>query len=52
MSDQPKFVIDDRPPCEAWEEEGDTGYCKNCGGQQIVHEPWLSQTFDWMEKLR
>lgn len=50
MSDRPRFEIDDREPCEDWQEEGDTGYCKNCGGEFLTHEPWLTRIFDWMEK--
>jgi len=48
-ADRPRFEIDEREPCEQWEELDDTGYCKNCGGQQIVHRPWIDAVFDWME---
>ena len=52
MSDKPKFAIDKRPPCQEWVEMDNTGYCANCGGQKAVHEPWIHQLFDMMEKAR
>ena len=46
-----QWEIDNRPPCQEWEEEGDTSYCKNCGAQQAVHEPWIHAIFDWLESV-
>ena len=46
-----RLEIDDREPCDDWQEEGDTGYCKNCGGQQVAHEPWLSRAFGFLRRI-
>ena len=45
-----EWVVDERAPCDEWREMGDTGYCKNCGGQQAAHEPWLSLLFALMRR--
>lgn len=50
MTDQ-KIKIVEHVPCEKWEEYSDTGYCKHCGGQQIVHPPHLDRVFDMMDRL-
>ncbi len=37
--------------CEEWDEESDTGYCRNCGGTLLTHDGNLDQLFDLLEQL-
>jgi hypothetical protein len=36
--------------CEEWDEESDTGYCRNCGGTQLVHDGNLDRLFDSLNR--